>query len=342
MTENQIMVFKNDEFGEIRTVMVNDEPWWVLKDVCDILNIENHKDLPKRLDDDEVGRLKLPHPQSSNKTMTMLCVNESGLYSVILRSDKPEAKPFRKWVTSEVLPAIRKTGGYVAKNSELYQYIKAMEQSITQLQQFNVSIASQYDKLNEKILALSPVLNQKKINIWKSKFIKPGIAMLIEKYEIDERSAYDLVYDRMSSRYGFDRSCAINEFCDKYKTEICYVTDAIADYEPYRKYFMDCVYELLCSDDLKSAAQKTDLQKVEYNETFDDLINSLAKKSNDKTAYGIGSLGKVYKAMMSDSDWKQMMSQKHCSSKKQLILNDSNLFDNFRSVALNMLGGAEM
>lgn len=99
--------------SEVRTTMVNNEPWWVLKDVCTILEIQNHKDIPNRLEPDEVGRFELPHPQSKNKTIEMVCINESGLYSVILRSDKPQAKPFRKWVTSEVLPTIRKTGGYV-------------------------------------------------------------------------------------------------------------------------------------------------------------------------------------------------------------------------------------
>lgn len=97
----------------IRTVQKDGEPWFVLKDAASILGIENHKDLLKRLDADEVGRLNLPHPQNPSRDIEMTCVNESGLYSVILRSDKPEAKPFRKWVTSEVLPTIRKTGGYV-------------------------------------------------------------------------------------------------------------------------------------------------------------------------------------------------------------------------------------
>lgn len=109
---NELQVF-NYNGNEVRTIQKDGEPWWVLKDVCDVLNIENHKDLPKRLEDDEVGRFDLPHPQSRNKTLEMLCINESGLYNVILRSDKPEAKPFRKWVTSEVLPSIRKHGAYM-------------------------------------------------------------------------------------------------------------------------------------------------------------------------------------------------------------------------------------
>lgn len=110
MNEMQIFHYENNE---IRTILKDDEPWWVLKDVADILGIENHKDLRKRLDADEVGRFDLPHPQSPEKTIPIVCCNESGLYKVILRSDKPEAKKFTRWVTHEVLPAIRKTGQYL-------------------------------------------------------------------------------------------------------------------------------------------------------------------------------------------------------------------------------------
>lgn len=112
MTELKVFNYQDNE---VRTAEVDGEPWFVLKDVAGVLGIDNHKDLIKRLDPDEVGRFELPHPQSLDKTIEMICINESGLYSVILRSDKPEAKPFRKWVTSEVLPTIRKTGGYGQK-----------------------------------------------------------------------------------------------------------------------------------------------------------------------------------------------------------------------------------
>ena len=114
---NDLKIFKNETFGEIRTVTIDNEPWFVLKDVARALSIDNHKDLHRRLDDDEVGRFGLPHPQSAGKVVEMTCVNESGLYNVILRSDKPEAKPFRKWVTSEVLPSIRKHGAYMTQET---------------------------------------------------------------------------------------------------------------------------------------------------------------------------------------------------------------------------------
>lgn len=113
---NEIQIF-NYNSNEVRTIQKDGEPWFVLKDIASILGIENHKDLLKRLDPDEVGRFDLPHPQNPNKTIEMTCINESGLYNVILRSDKPEAKPFRKWVTSDVLPTIRRHGAYMTPDT---------------------------------------------------------------------------------------------------------------------------------------------------------------------------------------------------------------------------------
>ena len=106
---NDILVF-HYKSSEVRTVELNGEPWFVLKDVCAVLGISNHKMTAQRLDADEVSLTDLTDSMGRQQETTV--INESGLYNVILRSDKPEAKPFRKWVTSEVLPSIRKTGSY--------------------------------------------------------------------------------------------------------------------------------------------------------------------------------------------------------------------------------------
>ena len=108
---NEIQIFNYND-REVRTVQKDGEPWFVLKDVCAILDISNHKMTAQRLDGDEVSQTYLIDSIGRKQEMTV--INESGLYNVILRSDKPEAKPFRKWVTSEVLPSIRKNGGYIA------------------------------------------------------------------------------------------------------------------------------------------------------------------------------------------------------------------------------------
>lgn len=109
---NELKIW-NYENSEVRTVNVDGEPWFVLADVCKVLEIKNTTDTAKRLDEDERSRLNLGRQGEA------IIINESGLYAVILRSDKPQAKPFRKWVTSEVLPAIRKTGAYIPEQKQL-------------------------------------------------------------------------------------------------------------------------------------------------------------------------------------------------------------------------------
>lgn len=112
MTKMQVF-----NYGEnpVRMVDIAGEPWWVLADVCRVLEITNHKNVSARLDTDEKG-VHLMDTLGGPQQMTI--INESGLYAVILRSEKPEAKPFRRWVTHEVLPAIRRTGNYSINDSK--------------------------------------------------------------------------------------------------------------------------------------------------------------------------------------------------------------------------------
>lgn len=107
---NELQVFQYNSM-DVRTVQKAGEPWFVLKDVCQVLDISHVKDTADRLDQDEVGQTEVID-RLGRKQMTTI-ISESGLYAVILRSDKPEAKPFRKWVTAEVLPSIRRNGGYI-------------------------------------------------------------------------------------------------------------------------------------------------------------------------------------------------------------------------------------
>lgn len=101
----------NYNSNEVRTIQCDGNPWFVLKDVCQILGLGTPARVAERLDGDEVSLAHITDSIGRQQETTI--INESGLYSVILRSDKPEAKPFRKWVTSEVLPSIRKHGAYL-------------------------------------------------------------------------------------------------------------------------------------------------------------------------------------------------------------------------------------
>lgn len=107
---NELKIFENPQFGSIRTILKDGEPWFVAADVCGALEIRNNRDAIERLDADEKG-VALTDTLGGQQEMTI--VSESGLYALVLGSRKPEAKAFKRWVTHEVIPAIRKHGGYL-------------------------------------------------------------------------------------------------------------------------------------------------------------------------------------------------------------------------------------
>lgn len=111
MENDALQLFENREFGNVRVRMDEEgRPWFVAKDVCMALGIANHKDAISVLDDDEKSGVGISDPHG--REQETLVISESGLYALILRSRKPLAKKFRRWVTDEVLPTIRKTGSY--------------------------------------------------------------------------------------------------------------------------------------------------------------------------------------------------------------------------------------
>lgn len=110
---NELQVFKNQEFGSVRTLVVNDEPWFVGKDIAESLGYTaTEKAIRTHIDGDDKGVTEMDTPGGKQK---VVIINESGLYSLVLSSKLPSAKKFKRWVTSEVLPALRKTGQYQVK-----------------------------------------------------------------------------------------------------------------------------------------------------------------------------------------------------------------------------------
>lgn len=112
---NELTVFQNEEFGSVRTINRNGEPWFVANDVCKALQIGNSRDAINRLDNDEKG-VVITDTLGGNQKINI--INEAGLYSLILTSRKPEAKEFKRWITHEVIPAIRKTGSYSVEHKK--------------------------------------------------------------------------------------------------------------------------------------------------------------------------------------------------------------------------------
>lgn len=203
----ELQVF-NYHQKQIRTIQIDGETWFVLKDVCDVLHIENHKDVAKRLEPDEVGRFNFPHPQNPEKQIEMVCVNESGLYNIILRSDKPEAKPFRKWVTSEVLPSIRKTGSYQAVPASPAEQLLAQAQLMVEQERRIKALESGQEQMQSTM--------QRTLDIFSAPAVSPDdwtsamnhqINTLVEQYGGNHRKFRSDRYAELELETGVDLKC---------------------------------------------------------------------------------------------------------------------------------------
>lgn len=121
MQNKNLSTFLNDQFGSVRTLTIDGEPWFVAVDVCRALDIANPRDAVKRLEDDERMTVDLTdcHSKQRGGAQKLNAINEPGLYSLVLASRKPEAKAFKRWITHEVIPAIRKTGAYAVPGTPM-------------------------------------------------------------------------------------------------------------------------------------------------------------------------------------------------------------------------------
>lgn len=155
-----LMIFKNEEFGEIRTLEINNEPWFVAKDICEILEIKNSRQALTRLDEDEKADVIL-NDGSQNRNMS--AVNEYGLYNLILASRKKEAKEFKRWITHEVIPSIRKHGGYIAGQEEMTDeelMAKAVLMANSKIQELNHK-NQQLEMQNSQLIVVNEIMKPK-------------------------------------------------------------------------------------------------------------------------------------------------------------------------------------
>lgn len=185
--------------------MVNGEPWFVLSDVCKVLEISNSRNISSRLEPDEKG-VTLVDTLGGAQQMTI--INESGLYTVILRSDKPQAKPFRKWVTSEVLPSIRKHGSYSVQSqfadlSPQLQVLIQMETRQKQIEARQVEQATALAGLEQKLQNTCEVIALDK-TAWRkdSEHLINKIARATGEGYGGIRLLYEEIYRSIESRAG--------------------------------------------------------------------------------------------------------------------------------------------
>ncbi len=186
---NEIKIFESETFGKIRVTEINSEPWWVLVDVCKALEIGNSRMVANRLDKDELMSIKLT---SGGQKREMTVINESGLYAVILRSDKPQAKSFRKWITSEVIPSIRKNGTYG----------EADYSSLSPQLQFMIKMEQRQNRLERRIDSMCETMQVRGSN-WR-KATHSLINRISSASGIEQRELYLVIYDELELRAGVD------------------------------------------------------------------------------------------------------------------------------------------
>lgn len=197
---NDLQIFNNEEFGEVRTAVINDEPMFCLIDICKALEIKNATDVAKRLDEDERTRLNLGRQGETN------FITESGLYAVILRSDKPNAKKFRKWVTGEVLPTIRKTGSY-NKPMSTAEKIKLLAQGNEELNERVEKVEDKLDSLENDMPLYGCEIEELKNHISRRAInILDGKNSEAYKDASIRGTVYKDIYRQLKREYGYASS----------------------------------------------------------------------------------------------------------------------------------------
>ncbi len=223
---NELQIF-NYKGNEVRTVEKSGETWWVLKDVCDILGIKNATQISQRLDEDERAMFNIGRQGEAN------IINESGLYNVILRSDKPEAKPFRKWVTSEVLPSIRKHGAYMTPETleaailspdtmiKLCTALKAEQDKNKALQAVNSALAVENEIVRPKAEYFDELVNRNLLTNFRETAKQLGIKqqqfvdfLLDKKYIYRDKRGKLMPYAQHTDRGLFEVKECFNDKTD--------------------------------------------------------------------------------------------------------------------------------
>lgn len=334
MTENKITVFNSTEFGSVRTVTVNGEVMFVGKDVADILGYQNgSRDINRHVDEEDRHKVML---FDGNQDKETIIINESGLYSLILSSKMPNAKKFKRWVTSEILPSIRKTGGYVQSgretefltnpNSPIYSHIRNLENSIALLQ--------------KQVMSLSCSIDTKAINIWKRQISTPLVEKIIDiSSNKDTQSIYKMIYHIMTKEFGFSEAVAITQFSNKYHCVDTSVITAIADNPIYQQEFVQAakkLFDIQCS----VTCDKNDISKTKkletkftINDDFHDVINTLANVIHDNSGNHAHTYRQVYQRMNTQKGWKNLMTRNKTKLKKNVVLANKKQYKKFIAVS---------
>ena len=332
--KNEITTFVNEEFGEIRTIPINGEMWFVGKDVAEALKYsDTYGALKKHVDDEDKQNCQ---NDSFETPRGMTVINESGLYSLIFSSKLKEAKRFKHWVTSEVLPSIRKTGGYVQHGREMEFYQKLHDDIMNELNTYrqDFPLMQKQVKFLTKRAYREPDL--KNINTWKKYNSEPLMIKLAELMGMEHNEKlYGLVYARMQKDFGFYSITAIKNFRNEYFLDDNVkvpTINVIADNPLYQSEFIRTVNKMI-----REHQSVTTLSVDKPLDKFDAAVCPLIALRKDKSAKGAMTLKEVYKKMHSKQSWAVMRGKNKCNTNKQLIMKKDSEYDLFCKTVNEMI-----
>lgn len=180
---NELKVFENPAFGQVRTTTINNEPWFVGKDVAEALGYAKARNaIAAHVDEEDKKDAPIQGPLGGEQQMTI--INESGLYSLVLSSKLESAKQFKRWITHEVIPTIRKTGGYVNDEQQFINtYLPNVDESVKEL--FSTTLAA-LRQANDKITADKPkVLFADAVSTAKTSILVGELAKVLKQNGVD-------------------------------------------------------------------------------------------------------------------------------------------------------------
>lgn len=369
--ECKLEVFSNNEFGDINAIIIDGEFWFIGKEIADRLGYGNSRQAiitnVEEIDKQVFTKNSLNFQKSTKMTFEipprgLIFINESGLYSLILGSKLSSAKRFKHWITSEVLPSIRKNKAYIAERNENI-YLKNKLDKIENLLESRLETqAKAIEAIKEDVALLFEPSepNMKVVSTWKKTIVYPLIRMISDLTNKDESLCYKMVYSVMALHYGFCESSELARFERQYGTQYLSTINVIAIHPLFQERFVKAANEIV--DKLKSKLIVSDMvvenvdndngdtEVIEESEApvikftiqddVEEIILKVAEFVGDNTKKQLATRRKIYSMITTNRGWKQALTRNRCDTKKDLVTLNHSYRKKFVKACNEIVGAA--